>query len=365
MWPILVLFDSKRACDIAIMEPLWATGYVISIWYCLYYAYRKICSLDYIKGEKFLFFFITFISYLIWSKYQLGYSRYGLVVLVLGGIATYTFIYDIFKSKKIIFISLILPVMLFNYFYTGYNYMFKQQDWIYNNYYNNVGDYKYNLKNLFARGDEEKIEFEEGSVWAIFYCNAGLAQMINDEIPIINVTSSADNDYTSKLLNKKLNNASHIYTLVDSLDLANFISNINQTDFRIVDVKKVLTSKIIGNESQFVYVFEIDELGSDDNNYDIFQDKEYDVQDKNQISMFIGIAKDLNKAYSKDLSLNVIGIKDDEEYVIDSILIPCDGNMKYIKYDVSEYEKIILKSFDEKGEIDLNNWFMNFNLRIN
>ena len=46
------------------------------------------------------------------------------------------------------------------------------------------------------------------------------------DIPIINITSSADNDYTENLLNQKLDSASHIYTLVDSLDFTNFINSL-------------------------------------------------------------------------------------------------------------------------------------------
>ena len=78
-----------------------------------------------------------------------------------------------------------LPLMFYHFSYVGTNYMYKNQDWIYNNYYNNkVKDYNYNLKNLFSKGNETTIQFEKDSVWAIFYYNAGLAQFINDEIPI-------------------------------------------------------------------------------------------------------------------------------------------------------------------------------------
>ena len=365
IWPLVILFDPKRSDDIAIIEPIWTYGYFVAIGYIGYYLYRKMIQKKIIASNRLLFFVTVVLTYFAWAKFQLGYSRYGLVVLVIGCIATYIFIHDIIKEKKYILLGISLPAMLFNCFYIGANYMYKNQDWIYNNYFNNKGTFKYNKHNLVARGNENSIELEKDSVWAIFYYNAGLAQMINNNIPIINVTSSADNDYTKELLDEKLSNASHIYTLIDSLDLSNFINSMNTTEYRITNVKSVLTSKILGRSSQFVYVFEIEKLGEKENNFDIFQDKEYDVEGKTKLSMFVGIAKDLNGAYSENLPLFIIGYKNGKETLIRKVSIPYNGNMIKLDLDVSSYDRIMLKSSDKNNEINLNNWFMNVNMNIN
>lgn len=139
---------SARCDDINIVEPIWGYGYIIAIIYGLYYSYKLLKKQKFDKN-RLLFFTTTVLFYLVWSKFQLGYSRYGLVVLILGSISTYIFIYDIVRSKRYFLIGIMLPLMFYHFSYVGTNYMYKNQDWIYNNYYNNkVKDYNYNLKNL-------------------------------------------------------------------------------------------------------------------------------------------------------------------------------------------------------------------------
>ena len=243
--------------------------------------------------------------------------------------------------------------------------MYKNQDWIYNNYYNNkVKDYNYNLKNLFSKGNETTIQFEKDSVWAIFYYNAGLAQFINDEIPIINVVASADNSYTRDLLNEKLQKASHIYTLVDSLDFNNFIVNINKTKYKIIRVEKVFTSTISGDPSHFVYVFEVGlRDNSKQNNYEIFEsEKEYDVSEKNNISLFLGLAKDTNHTYIEDFPVSIIGIKDGKEEVLDNLMIDKNGSMHSLKYNVENYDTLKIVSLDANNQKIIGNWMMSLNV---
>lgn len=364
IWPLIILFDSARCDDINIVEPIWGYGYIIAIIYALYYSYKLLKKQKFDKN-RLLFFATTVLFYLFWSKFQLGYSRYGLVVLILGSISTYIFIYDIIRNKRYFLIGIMLPLMFYHFSYVGTNYMYKNQDWIYNNYYNNkVKDYNYNLKNLFSKGNETTIQFEKDSVWAIFYYNAGLAQFINDEIPIINVVASADNSYTRDLLNEKLQKASHIYTLVDSLDFNNFIVNINKTKYKIIKVEKVFTSTISGDPSHFVYVFEVGlRDNSKQNNYEIFEsEKEYDVSEKNNISLFLGLAKDTNHTYIEDFPVSIIGIKDGKEEVLDNLMIDKNGSMHSLKYNVENYDTLKIVSLDANSQKIIGNWMMSLNV---
>ena len=220
--------------------------------------------------------------------------------------------------------------------------MFLKEDWIYHNYFNSYSSYKYNLKNLFTRGDEVKVDFPKGSVWGILVNNSGLAQTINNKVPIININDSVDNKYTKKLLNKKLAKATHIYTLVDSLDFEDLINKLNNTEYKIVGVKDVITSTIISRKDSFTYIFELEKNNMNSNNYESVElEKEIDVENINNIKFFIGLDKWFNNAgYSEDIPFTIYG--DDE--IITNILVDKDGMLNLVDLDVSKYKKITIKN---------------------
>lgn len=362
IYPLLMILHPNMGCDISIIEPIWGYGYFVAIIYVLYYLYKRFIKKSEINEDRLLFFIVAIILYLVWAKFQLGYTRYGFITLILGGISTYIFVIDVIRNKKYIAAGILMVLILYNFGYCCSNYMAYTHDWIYNNYFNVQNNYKYNLKNLFSKVNENQVKLEKDSVWAIFYYNAGLAQMLDTNTPIINMTSSADNDYTKQLLEEKLNKASHIYTLVDSLDFNNFMNTINRFPYKIINIKYVLTSNIMRRNSSFVYIFEVEKSEKEDNNnFEIFNgEKTIDVKDKNLYSTFIGIPKDNNHAYSNDLPVTIVGIKDNHEFEIDNLKVNCDGNFLKLEYDVSNFEKIKIVSLKD-GKTDENNWFMTIN----
>ena len=351
IYPLIMFFNKNLTCDIAIIEPIWSMGYFVSIFYIMYYSYIKIIKKESINKERLFISIVTFIIYILWSDFQLGYTRYGFITLILGSIITYVFIYDLYKNKKIILLSFMIVSILYNFSYNAANYMYLNKDWIYNNIFNNYGNYKYNIKNLFSKGDEKTINFEENSVWGIIYNNSGYAQMINPNIPIININDSADNEYTKKLLSEKLDNASHIYSLVDSLDLDNFIKRLNDANYEIINVRDVITTNIIGKSESLTYIFEIKE-NKNYNYKNIVENfetiKEIDTSNINNISFYIGINRWFNNKYKQDLDVQIIGINNDSQVNINNIKISKDGMMNNVNLDVSNYEKIKIYSQDSQ-----------------
>ena len=111
IYPIIMFFNKRLTCDIAIIEPIWSLGYVVSIFYIITYIYLKIKKKE-VNKERFYLVITTFIVYLAWAKFQLGYTRYGFISLVLGSICSFMFIYDLFKKKKyILFVFLMLTLL--------------------------------------------------------------------------------------------------------------------------------------------------------------------------------------------------------------------------------------------------------------
>lgn len=336
LWPLYILKYPGRLVDTAIAEPMWCYGYFISIGYVLYYGFRKIKKQEVDKTR--LFYFIsTILCYLIWAKLQLGYSRYGLVVLVLGGISTVVFLTDIIKSKKNILIGLLLVLMLFNYNYSVVKYLAQNNFWIFNNLYNNKDDYRYNVEKLFSKEEPVNKVFKDNSAWLIFYYNAGYARMINNKLPIITATSGVDNDYTREIYDKNLNKYDHFYTLVDALDFQNFIISLNDTQFKITDVVKVLSSNIIGTESSFTYIFEVEKCNKLCENKMFSSNLDYfeDIDDKYDSDIWVGVPKDLNHAYVDEFSLNInnnlINVKPDGSMI--NVDINDDLDIKAINND--------------------------------
>lgn len=346
LWPLIILKYPNRLVDTAIAEPLWCYGYIISIIYVIYYVYRYIRYKE-TNNTRLFYFISTILIYLVWAKFQLGYSRYGLIVLVLGGISTYIFVTDMFKYKKNIVIGILLVLLIYNYNYSIIKYLGEENFWIFNNYYNNSDDYMYNVKNIFAKGNDDLdlSIFEENSAWLIFYYNSGYAKILNGNIPIITATSGVENEYTRKLYNDTIEKYDHLYTLVDALDFQNFIENLNNTQFKIKDIKQVISSDIIGTESSFTYIFEVEkcEKYCENSFFSINTDYNEKIAEKYECSIMIGIPKDSNQLYTEDYYLEVNG---------ETVKIDASGDL--VKVEIED--RIDIEYQNDEGIH--NSWYM-------
>ena len=346
LYPYTMYFNEGLTNDVGIIEPIWSIGYFISIFYIIYYAFIKFVKKIKINKDKFIFAISTLLIYLVWINFQLGYTRYGFIALILGSIITYMFIYDLFKRKLYILVLPLCAFVIYNYQYSFDNYGGLKKDWVYNNVFNNPEmSYKYNLKKLFATGYEYTVDFEEGSVWGIISNNSGYAQMINGKVPIINLNDSANGKYAEEKLEERLKDVKHIYTLTDSIDMENFFKRINKAGYKIIKVKDVLSSDIISRKNSFTYIFEIKKEKF--NNSFISFEAEKNIITSDKVSFYIGIDRWTNKTYFEDMPVQVIGIKDnDEEVVIDEFKVSYEGRMDKKEYNTSDYKKLKIYAKD-------------------
>ena len=380
LWPIIIVFYPGRCIDTSIIEPMWCYGYIISIIYALRYLYKiikyKKCDFN---VNKFKFFISTIVLYLVWSKFLLGYSRYGLIVLVLSNISCCIFVYDLYVNKKVLLLSCFVPFLLYNFAYSSSNYMFKNQDWIYNNYYNSREQYKYNLKYLFARDSNKNIKLGKNSAWAVVYNNSGLLQELNADVPMINLSefiylysdkeSSLKNDYTIKLIKKRLKKYDKIYTAVDSLDYNRFLDNLNKFEFEIVDSIKTISYNKLSNKNHYVYIFEIKNKNKMTNNKELtFNEYKRFVSKKCKIenlSMFVGTAKNLNRVFYDDFKISIYGINNGQREKLGEKKIKYNGTIeKYeLNIDSIKYDNIEVAIENSKGKRDSNLWVTMLNYR--
>ncbi len=376
IWPILAVLDPGRCVDQAIIEPIWAYGYVVAICYIIYYFIRRLKDKNYhLPKNKLSFFIAVVLFYLVWSKFILGYSRYGLVVLVLGSITTFILFYDVYRKKKYFLLAALVPFLIYNFAYSMSNFMFLEKDWIFNNYYNSPYDYTYNIKKIFSSGNNP-VALEENSVWAVAYNNAGLLQSLNNQIPMINLnelsyigsTSELRNDYTIEMIQNRLSQYDKIYTAVDSLDYDLVIKNLNDYGYEIVAIKDVITSDMANDKRFFVYVFEI-ALKKDAQNERWTFNGSYFIDDEQcsdeHISMFVSIANTTNNNYYFDFKVSLYGYVGDKATKLTETPVTRDG--KVSKIDISlkdvKYDKIEIRPEYNDGTSDNSLWLTVLNYK--
>lgn len=362
LWPLLILKYPNRCVDQAIVEPIWAYGYVVAILYIGYYCTCKLKDKNYhIPQNKLAFFITVFLFYLVWSKFILGYSRYGLVVLVLGSIATFIFIYDLFKHKKMFLLACSVPFLIYNMAYSSNNYMYNQYYWVFNNSFNNKKNtYYYNAKNLLETGNIN-LELEGNAAWVVVDYNSGLLQTINNKLPMLNLWDLGESRVNSKFLSERLGSYNKLYTAVDSSVYDEFLTLLSKFNYKIVDVVKVISHPILGNPNHFVYVFEIASTESFTNEEKTFYDSlVVDTKKcKNEhISMFVSISYTLNNYYDFDFKVVVYGRKKDTLTKITEAKVTRDGKVARIDevIDSTKYDQIEIRPEYEEDLPDGSLW---------
>lgn len=355
IWPLVFINEPNRLVDQAIAEPIWCFGYIAIISCIVYYVYQIVKKKDYDYNKRNLVFFISsLLFFIIWAKFQLGYSRYGLIVLILGNISFYVLMLKVFSKKNYFLTGILVLCMIINFGYSVIEYGGKNTFWIYNNYYNNRSNYIYNLKNLFYTND---IEFKpkENSAWAIFYYNSGFAQQFNKDMPIINMTDGVSNEETTKIFDEILEKYEHLYTIVDSLDYNNLFASLQSSQYRVIDVSNVYTSKILGNQSSFIYVFEIEKCKEycEHKYYAFDTSTDIELIGDESATLWIGLPKDSNFGYTEPFDVEISS----NGKLIDRMEISLDGSMKEIPLDNS-YKNISLTLKYKDNEVANNIWAM-------
>lgn len=353
IWPLIFIREPNRLVDQSIAEPIWCFGYISIIIWLGYYIYQIIKKQEYNKTNL-VFFISSLLCFIIWAKFQLGYSRYGLIILVLGNISFSVLIQKIFSRKNYFLIGILVLCMIINFGYSIIEYAGKNTFWVYNNYYNNSKNYTYNLKNLFYSNDI-KFKPKENSAWAIFYYDSGFAQQFNKDMPIINMTAGVSNEETARIFNETLEKYDHLYTIIDSLDYNNLFASLEDAQYRIIDVPNVYSSKILANQSSFMYIFEVEKCTEycGHNYYAFDTTTEIELTDDKNASLWVGLPKDNNFSYTQSFDVEISS----EGKIIDKIEISLDGSMKQIELEDS-YKSITLTLKNKDSEVANGMWAM-------
>lgn len=357
VWPVYAYFEPARVADTHICEPMWAIGYCSSIFYLCVSVINKIRNKK-ININLLTISIITFMSYLVWSKFMLGYTRYAIIVVLLGSIVTALLILELFKNKNYLIFTILIFSVIVNLAYTGHYYFYSNISLFYDNIFNNtLANYKYNIEHLFDR-NENTVKLPDNSVWGVVVENSGDCLLLNNSINIINLTYGAATDSSEKILEDSLKKYDHIYTVVKYDNFEYFFNRLNEYNYDVVEVYDVVTST---NSEDFgvYYIFEITPGNYNDSFEYIYKSKEFDVSNQDEFRLVIGVHPYVRQDFGK---LNKIGVYtfDNGEEVLIKQYTNNDWNSLYdIKLDVSNYDRIIVKALDDNGMQSINMAFFN------
>ena len=351
-WPILILFYKNRTIDIGIVEPMWTMGYLVCIFYIIQFVFRKIRKQK--VDFKHFFMISLFGLYVIWSNFVLGYTRYGLFLLILSTVAFGIFLYEMFKKRSYLLFIIALLGCIYNIGYNGYNYVEKADYWSSNNVFGNgVDSYVYNLGQMFKK--DETINFPEKSAWGVINANSGFMMFLNDQLPIYSLFMSAETDTAEKMLQERLSSLNHLYTLGDAIELKAFIDNLNETGYLIKDYYGTYIPSYI-NYNNYLYVFEIEKNNTNiQNNYEKFIEKNIEFAKKKDlhISYWIGLNNQTKNASVEGYKTQLVSIKNNQEEVLYSTPLTNDGKLYFVNeiIDSREIDKLFIRIVDENEEI--------------
>ena len=272
LWPLYIMKNPVAAGDISVVEPIWAIGWITSIIYVLYSLLCTLKKKEYNKNYMILSI-VHVVLMFVWSKFMLGYTRYGLITLVLSIISTYIFLYNVICSKKYILISIMLITLIWNYNYVFFNYFDAHKEWIYHNYYSyatGTAEYKRNLKKIFKRG--KKVQLENNSMWGVVYSNSGLLSLLNPDLPIISISRGSATSESIDHKNNMISKYDHIYTAVDTIDVPNFFDQLSKSEYGIKELKYNMSYDLLKSENYRLFIFELSK-DSKVKTYDQFYDK--------------------------------------------------------------------------------------------
>lgn len=353
-WPIKMHTCMLRANDVYLIEPMWALGYISSF---------IIVILGLIKKNKKEIFLgiVSILSFICWSKFSLGYVRYGLIAFILGSITFYYLLMKIFDNKKYILLSVMLIFGIYNVSYSV-NQITNGASFItlHNIFDEGMDSYIYNLKHLFDR-EKVTINLPKDSVYGPMEFDSGYAIM-NYDIPIINMYVHKDElitDNYNQIFTNKLKNYNYIISDCLSFRLDEFINNSNYYKYSITNYIKTIKPSYL-SKNDVIYVFEIAKDENANNSVSKYYYHQFDVKKGNNVSGYIGLASEfLGK---KD---RFIEIRNSSDELIDIIKLDSkNGNLSQIKFNSLKNDQIKLYIKDDNGNIVNDEAFIVFNLSV-
>ena len=279
IWPIKMLFVPSRANDVYIIEPLWAFGYLVALYYFFRGIVKKIRKQSF--SNLFILSVVVLVCFFLWGKFSLGYIRYGIFILLLGGILVAVFLRDIFEKRNILLISLSLLGALYSSYYFVDQYVFQASYISFHNVFSEgLQSYKYNLQHLFDRS-YDRIELPENSALGPIAFDSGFLYLMDSTDPIINLfihKEGLGSNYYISEMEEKYQSYETVYSGVATFKWNEFLNNANYFGYQIKSFYDVYHPAFL-TQGECYYLFEIEKVEDANNTYQSQSNYTFDVVD--------------------------------------------------------------------------------------
>lgn len=214
-WPIIALFQTRRAFDTKTYYGRISFGYIAALLMLLVIVYRKVRHKEQDRLKVFLIIFYL-LACLVWSKFMLGYIRYALILEVLAWLSIVICLTWCFENKNKLgyILGAILAGATFYQISCSIGDVMvgvKESSW---RYPLTLNDEDY-WKNFNAKTIDYKTESQRYGIdcFGIVDYNAGYASLLELNVPIIQLNEGAPNKYSKNKQSEMLKKCKNIYTV--------------------------------------------------------------------------------------------------------------------------------------------------------
>lgn len=201
IWPLTTILHPLKASDVGVTSGRLLTIVVIFlVWFVLFLCKKETDK----RYLKLMGVWLTF--YLLNLTVFQGYSRYIILMDIIGCVLACVTLYDWFFKKGVMrVVSLVLVTVLgVQTGFLGYTYIIQNYEpaWRYTalaNWNQTAENAKYIFRDRKAGVPDEITNDIE--VWGVVEYNGSQLMMIKEDVPIIGLTMSVTNDHTGEMLN--------------------------------------------------------------------------------------------------------------------------------------------------------------------
>ncbi|WP_455089432.1 hypothetical protein [Peptoanaerobacter stomatis] len=342
-WPIYMIIHPEKSGDVVFYSGR-VLIYTISI---IYMCVHSIKNNTFYKCSKLIIFYLSI--YIIYLFYFFGYNRYFPIIDILGGMVVFISIFyslnDNLKYRKnyyVLFLCLLITLqtiyLSFGYFIRNIEFSWRES--LLSNLKTYILNYKYILNDKVSYNLTKDYNID---TWLIVENDSGLATILNNDIPMININETFLNDFLKEKIKKIKANLKDKNTFIISeqefIDSKfEILKNLNVTINNIYVIKP---NFIDINRNLILMKVKVD---CKDNISNLYNYKDFNIfevslnKNKNKIEMVLGIDPITYNWNSDGVYMKVIGVNSNS------------GDKKIIFDDelkISEFKNIRLENYDK------------------
>ena len=242
LWPVYLVFHPERTSDIH-----YNTGRLLVVFVAIISS--LVSQRGRLRKNEKIFILAWLYMYLINIFLLDGYTRYVLLLDVLGGAYVVLVIYWITKHSPCRMCPILLSaVLLVQSTILLKQYLIDNVEWSWrNNLITDRRGFVSNAKYIlhdYAIEPQEALNDKEIDEWLSVNYNGSIAVLLDNTVPIVGMRMAATNEYTNDLLSERLQDleTKNVYTYSTVYDLDECLAILEQNDLSIEEIETIETN---------------------------------------------------------------------------------------------------------------------------